>query len=274
MLLATGPVRTLGGQAPRIVFGEEPKAPGAGPGRRLLLLDEEPAFELSFWCGTCQFLFKRLYGANDTLSLDALRTRLTDGLTDLDDAVITPFATLLATGSYIPLLLSVEPRLTHPVKPGDYFAEEQVSTWGVDPFWGLPEYPSTAYYRTFETAVSPDAHFFEFIVPMVPPAWNDPEAVARHAALLAASSSPTAVAVSTLDICQPAMADQSSDYYEHWCLTHFLLDGHHKMQAAAETGRPLRLLSLLSVDGSLATVEQVATVPNLLSQPRTRRHRR
>ena len=67
-----------------------------------------------------------------------------------------------------------------PMKPGDYFADEQVATWNVERFWGLPQYPQTPYYRTFETAVSRDAHLYEFVVPMVPPNWND---LARVAAM-------------------------------------------------------------------------------------------
>lgn len=59
------------------------------------------------------------------------------------------------------------------------------------------------------------------------------------------------------------MDTASTDYYQHWGLTHFLLDGHHKMHAAADTGRPLRLLSLLSVDGSLASPEEIARIPAL-----------
>jgi hypothetical protein len=267
MLLKADTPRIIGGNSPRLVFGEEAKATGAWAGRRLLLLDDKPAFELSFWCGTCQFVFQRLEGANAKLSLDELQQRLALGLDDLDAAVISGFAPLLAKGNYLPLLLTVEPRLICPGKPGDYFAEEEISTWGIDSFWGLPEYPKTPYYRTFETGVTGDAHLFEFVVPMVPPAWNDATKIAEYASTLQTSSAPTAVAVSTLDVCAPAMDNQSTDYYEHWGLTHFLLDGHHKMQAAAEAGRPLRLLSLLAVDASLATPEQVAQVPLLRSQP-------
>lgn len=247
-------------------FGEEPKEPGAYAGRRVLSLDDKPAYELSFWCGTCQFLFQRLEGANDTLSLPALRQRLTEGLQELDDDVIDAFSKLLPDGVYLPLLLSIEPQMRLPSGPGDYFAEEQMATWGVDPFWGLPEYPRTAYYRTFQTAVAHQGHLFEFVVPMLPPAWSDRTSVAEHAARLAESPTPTAVAVSTLDVCAPATDTQSEDYYEHWGLTHFLLDGHHKMQASAETGRPLRLLSLLSLDASLATREQLARVSSLRGQ--------
>lgn len=257
----------MGGTSPRLAIGEEPRPAGAWAGRRLLFLDDKPAFELSFWCGTCQLLFQRLEGANDTLSLDELQGRLTIGLDGPDTEVVDSFARLLPRAQYLPLLLAVDPRIIYPAKPGDYFAEEQIATWGVDSFWGLPEYPRTAYYRTFESAVSSDAHLYEFLVPMVPPAWNDQSRVAEYGRLLAESSSPTAVAVSILDVCAPAVDNESEDYYEHWGLTHFLLDGHHKVQAAAESGRSLRLLSLLSVDAGLATPDHVLRVPELRNQP-------
>jgi hypothetical protein len=271
MLIEAGLPRTLGGDHPRLVFGEEPKAKGAWRGRRVLALDGRPAFELSFWCGTCQLLFRRLEGANDTLSLADMADVLAKGLHDIDERVVGTFDALLPRGQFVPLLVSIEPRLVSPVQPGDYFAEEQVSTWGVDSFWGLPEYPRTAYYRTFETSVSADAHLYEFVVPMVPPAWHDPATVATYAQLLAGSSTPTAVAVSTLDVCAPAVARPGGDYYQHWGLTHFLLDGHHKVKAAAEAGRRLRLLALLSLDASLAGAAQTARLPALRRQGATPR---
>lgn len=272
MVIATGPPRTLGTESgARLRIGEEEKAEGAWAGRRFLFLDEKPAFELSFWCGTCQFLFKREHGSNETLSLADVEARLAVGLDDLNEDVIGAFAALLPLGEYIPLLLQVQPRLVRPVEAGDYFAEEQVATWGVEAFWGLPEYPRTPYYRTYETEVNAEAHLFEFVVPMVPPSWNNAARVESHRQRLANSSRPTAVAVSTLDICAPAEDSQSTDYFDHWGLTHFLLDGHHKFQAAASDGRPLQLLSLLSVEGSLGAAEHVARVPELRKRPRTGR---
>lgn len=180
----------------------------------------------------------------------------------LDDDVIAKFSELLPASDYLPLLLRVEPRLIHPSGPGEYFAEEQVATWGLSPFGGLPEYPQTPYYRAFETGIDSDAHLFEFLVPMVPPSWNERSRVNEHSHRLSTSSRPTAVAVSTLDVCQPAM-NNGVDYFAHWSLTHFFLDGHHKVQAAGESGQPLQLLSLLSVDASLASPEQVIRIPSL-----------
>ena len=272
VVLASAPPRLFGVETgARVRFGEDDKAEGAWAGRRLLFLDDKPAFELSFWCGTCQFLFKREYGAKETVSLADVEARLAAGIDDFDEEVISAFAALLPLGEYLPLLLQVQPRLVRPVDPGDYFAEEQVATWGVESFWGLPEYPRTPYYRTYETAVGADAHLFEFVVPMVPPSWNDAHRVESHRQRLHSSSRPTAVAVSTLDVCAPAEDWNSTDYFDHWGLTHFLLDGHHKLQAAAESGRPLQLLSLVSVEGSLADGDRVARVPELRSRPRVGR---
>jgi hypothetical protein len=266
VLLAAEGMAILGSQTPRLTIGEQPRQPGAGPGRRVLSLDEEPAYNLSFWCGTCPFLFERLEGANHTLSMDELQVRLNEGLDEVEHDVLQRFGALLPHGRYLPLLLEVTPRLVQPGKDGDYFSEEHLATWGISDFWGLPEYPHTAYYRTFETPVDDESHLFEFVVPMLPPAWDDQERVAEHVGRLAGSSRPTAVAVSTLDVCQPAM-DRGTDYYRHWCLTHFLLDGHHKMHAAAASGKALRLLSLLSVEGSLAADQDVAAIPRLRARP-------
>ncbi|HEX2703634.1 MAG TPA: hypothetical protein VHM72_09405, partial [Solirubrobacteraceae bacterium] len=61
------------------------------------------------------------------------------------------------------------------------------------------------------------------------------------------------------------------DYYAHWCFTHFLLDGHHKMQAAAESGLPLRLLAIVSIEHSLAERDQVLRLGELRDQTRIAR---
>lgn len=119
-----------------MVFGPEAKATASGaPGRRLLLLDKRPAFELAYWCGTCPILFERLEGANETLSLEQLAARLGDGVSGLDETVMEAFGRLLPLGMYVPLLLQITPRLVLPVHEGDYFSEEQVATWGIDSFW-------------------------------------------------------------------------------------------------------------------------------------------
>ena len=116
-----------------MVFGPEVEVAASGArGRRLLLLDGRPAFELAYWCGTCPILFERLEGASTTLSLEELAVRLGDGVSGLDETVMDAFGRLLPVGTYVPLLLQVRPRLVLPMHEGDDFSEEQVTTWGID----------------------------------------------------------------------------------------------------------------------------------------------
>lgn len=252
-------------------FGEEPKPEGSFAGRRLMWLDGAAAFELTFWCGSCPVTFERLVGANRTMSIAGLAETLRAGLDGIDPDVLGAFAELLPVGSYLPMLLRVSPQLVYPVTDDDYFAKEQVATWGIDAFWGLPENPRTPYYRTFETPVTNEAHLFEFVVPMVPPTWNDRARVQQFVEQLATTSRPTAVAVSILDISRPAVSDPGLDYYEHWALTHFLLDGHHKLEAAASIGGEVQLLALICVGGSLSAEADVLRLATLRGQAAGRR---
>ncbi|MFD8581993.1 hypothetical protein ACFV2A_03785 [Streptomyces californicus] len=103
---------------------------------------------------------------------------------------------------------------------------------GVDQFWGLPQYPHTAYYRTFETVVDTDAPLYEFAVPMVPPTWKERERVEEYLALMERGTALTSVAISMLDVCRSALG-LADDPAAHWDLTHFFLDGYHKLEAAA-----------------------------------------
>jgi hypothetical protein len=268
VLLSTAPVRRLGVPDHDAALRIGRADPASTVSARQLFLSGRPAFELSLWCGTCPFVFARQDGANGTLSTDLERLAdLERPLAVVDERVVDTFGPLLPEGDYLPLLLEVRPVLVAPHDDRDYFSHEQVATWGLDGFWGLPENPRSFYYRTFETAVDPNAHLYEFVVPMVPPGWNERDRVQHYADLMAQDVVPTAVALTTLDICQPAMDNQSTDYYIHWGLTHFLLDGHHKLEAAARTGRPVRLLALVTVDGSLAQRPDVERLARLRARP-------
>ena len=267
MIIEAGEALTLGTKSDSwLRFVEETKRPGAWRGNRLLYTGGRQAFELSFWCGTCQFLFQRLGGATEGGYIKAVQEKLARGIDGLQQDIIAEISPLLPKSVYLPLLLEISPRLVFPGGVDDYFAGEQVRTWGMVDFWGLPANPHVPYYRTFQTVVDSESHLYEFVVPMVPPSWNEGDRVQEFEEILATGGKPTAVAISILDVCAPAV-DDGPDWYYHWALTHFLIDGHHKMEAAAKNHRQLRLLTLLSMSDGLSTTEQVSRIPDLRSQP-------
>jgi hypothetical protein len=256
----------LGTSSPTVSVGEAEVPPGGWAGNRILTMDGKAAFEMSHWCGTCPFVFQRLEGANRTLSMDELAERLDTGLAGVDSSVVEAVSAVLPEADYMPLLLEIYPRLVFPGDDRDYFSDEQVATWGIDAFWGLPENPRTPYYRAVTRVVADDARLFEFVVPMVPPNWNDRERVEYYADRLGRGSEPTCLALGVLDIRQQAVWETPEGGLVHWGLAHYLLDGHHKIEAAAKSGRAIRLLSLVSMDSSLARKEDIERLPGVLAR--------
>ncbi|KXO97649.1 hypothetical protein HWD35_20070 [Tsukamurella tyrosinosolvens] len=272
MLISTAPQRRLGVPHDEATLRIDQIDPDDRVSTRYLFIEGTPALELSFWTGTSPFLFERKTIGYDISDERVPLDRLERGLDLIDDEVVATFSGLLPEGEYLPLLVEVTPELVAPYDDRDYFTHEQVATWGIDTLWGLPQNPLTHYYRTFETEVAPDEHLFEFVVPMVQPNWNDQNRVQHYVDLVAGGTTPTAVALSMLDRRAPAViAPDAVDYYEHWAVTHFLLDGHHKFEAAARVGAPLRLLALVNIDESLAGAEAVAELPDLLRRAPSKR---
>jgi hypothetical protein len=249
-------------------FTRTPVSDGAFNPRRLRL-DGDDAFDLTFWCGTCPLVFERLRGAKRTLTDDQLQGVLNAGLTSISPEVISAVSMLVQPGNYLPLLLNVHPSLVLPSGPDDYFALEQVEHRGFDSFWGLPENPHTPYYRGAQWRVDKNETMFEFVVPMVPPTWNDAGRISHYEDQFKTGVSPTVLALSILDHTQPFDSTQA-----HSGLIHFVLDGHHKLEAAAQLGRPVSVLAFVSLDDSLAGTEHLDRLVKQLGAHSLRRRLR
>jgi hypothetical protein len=231
----------------------KPAAGTAFPPRRLTLHGRE-VFELSLWCGTCPALLRKL-AEPDAADLRVANLSLDAGLPRIKKHVLRAYGQLLPKSTYTVLLLDVQPEAIHPGGGRDYFVKEQVATWGVDPLVGSGEAAESAYYRSFETPIDNERHLYELIVPMVPPNWNASSVVAAYEQRRQ-NVPPTAVAYSLLDVLAPAV-DDGQDWYWHWLLQHFLLDGHHKIDAASRSGQPVRLLSFIDEAISMANPPEV-----------------
>lgn len=255
--------RTITGSSSRVGFETE----GGGgwvAWDRYLTLDGERAYHIGNICDTCPFFFERLEGAREPLSPTELSERLRAGLSWLPAEVVETAAALVPDGDYHVLLLRLRPQLALPGGENDYFAHEQVELFGLEPFWGLPHNPRVPYYRAGTARIAlgasartTSAALHQLVVPMIAPTTLDQEATAAYAERFARGEEPTALAVGVLDAKAPVIYEGDPEVTEHWCLAHYLLDGHHKMQAAATNARPLTLLSLVSVQEGLASEDQL-----------------
>jgi hypothetical protein len=233
---------------------------------RFITLDGKRAHHIGNVCGTCPFLFERLEGANDKVSPTELSNTLRNGITSIDERAVDVAMEILPAGVYKALLLSCVPQFISPSKKGDYFFEEQIQLWGVDGFWGVPHYAKNEYYRTQAMNVGNRGALFEFVVPMFPKRYLHEATIQSYDAILNHPTTPTALAVSILDVKQPADWAGDLEITTHWCLAHYLLDGHHKMCAAANGGKPISILSFLAIEKGVSGPEQIAEVLKILAQ--------
>lgn len=220
---------------------------------RLISIDGKPAYEIGNICGTCSFYFERLEGANQSIHPENLIEQLNIGLTELDQETINTVSKIIPNGKYKVILMSIIPKLVELGDESDYFAKEQIDLWGIDGFSGLPHHPKIKYYRGTDQSIKEKEKIFEFIIPIFPQTWLDSNRIDFYKENISNNMIPTAIGLSVLDIKAPAVwiDDKEPDFKGHWCLAHYILDGHHKIFAASQLKKPINLLTFLAIDESI-----------------------
>jgi len=251
---------------------------------RYLTLYGDRAFVLGGSCDTCAFMFERKQ--SNFLSPTALAERLAAGVDLLEDDLLETAGELLPTGDYAVVDFNIEPSLTGPCQPDDYFSHESLDLFGMPSYEGVPDNPRTPYWRAGSRVLPRESgawpgregprprptnpkQFFHFVIPLEPPHHLDPDRVEHYQHQMESGTVPAALGVSVLDVRAPAVTPSDKDektyqYAEHWCLATYLLDGHHKVEAAARSKRPVRLLTFLARDASVASEQDVDAVVRLL----------
>lgn len=227
---------------------------------RYVLLYGEKAWYLGNVCETCPTLLERMVGAAHNIDPGPYGEQLAAGLSVLDGELVHMLSGMFPPGEYLVCLHTIEPRLVYPGQEGDYFHAEQPAQWGVDPFWGLPHNPRTEYYRQPLRPLAKDQLLVELTLPMYPQGWLDPERIGFYQNRPEALKLPTALSLSLLDVREPEEVEPGQKAVAHWNLNHFLVDGHHKVYAAAALEQPVNLLSFIALDESLASEEQARQI--------------
>lgn len=225
---------------------------------RFLMIDGKKSYHIGVACSECPFSFERIDEDSvsrrktiNTLSQEMLST-LNNGLTKLDSSFIELLKPLMPDGNYYVVLSKVIPTLVKPHQPGDYFSEEQVDLIGLGPD-GLPHYTKTKYYRCNNEVIPYEYKrgLFEFIIPLLTLGWLDPEKVSEYKELLIQGIIPTAVTLSVLHVGESPhhlRDEKNSALYSHTCLSHYLIEGHRKVYAAAMLKKPIPMISFIAIE--------------------------
>lgn len=226
-----------------------------------LHIDSAIVFEFGAPCGTCGVLFRKVSDAVALVS-DVDAPILLGDLSELPDVdAIRRLSAPLGTGHYEVRVFEAVPMRTVSGDTHDFFLHEQKPLNG----WSHAEdesRPGTSYYRFGADVALPAAAWsgtfpallLQLVVPLFDEALADEVRIQHWIDRADAGDQLTAMAITVVDQQSPAMdaEDEEYAYREHRALVHYLLDGHHRAIAAARTGRPLRVLSFVSREGSLA----------------------
>ena len=242
-----------------------PRKPEEGWWHERLAFDGDPYFHVGYNCSTCCFPFEKVGYFPSKGKWFHLPDRINAGLRAIDDEIIAALSHLLPGGDYIAALLEVAPVSVKLGSSKDYFANETKIAWERDDPGALDHYPKIEYYRTEVVPMAEGESLFEFVIPL----FGAPklETVCAHAEKLTRGVRPTAVAIGVLDAKAPAIRDVDHGIGAHWCLAHYLLDGHHKMYAAAILAKPITMLSLISLTVSGIRTESVDALVDSLGGP-------
>lgn len=222
---------------------------------RFIAVHGESVFEIGNICGTCEFWFRRLGQKGAQVDINDIDSRLAEGITEVRDQAVGAFEQLLESGTYRIAFIQLTPTIVQPGTADDYFIHELADMWPQND-GDAPNDPATPYFsivgrRGFLINGEKDLGF-EFIAPLQNPALLDSSRVEYFQKAIEKGTAPTAVAVGILDIKQHYDSEIA-----HWCLTHYLMDGHHKVAAAALTGQPITLLTFISSDFGISNSDQV-----------------
>lgn len=150
---------------------------------------------------------------------------------------------VLPGGYYKVIRSQVYPTYVVPGKSNDYFIHEQPRDWGTP-----VEDPKTYYYRIRSGYVEEDDEgyaegYFELAAPL---GSTKDLRMGKVNTIRKQEKTQTVFALGVLDV---KNAQSSTGICgTHWGLFHYLIDGHHKMYAAAIDGKPVNLVSFITLD--------------------------
>lgn len=239
-----------------------------------LLVSGQRVFEYGCPCGTCGILFRKLQSASERLD-DGAAVELLGRLDAVPSRETLPaLARILEPTTYHPVVLEGRVEFVEPGSDRDYFATDVVHLFGLEPpDYERPSGPDTPYYRFgVEATLKRSGRLggphralaTSVLMPLYDPAALSRERIEYWRAQHEDGMPMTALAVGVIDGQAPAMkpANVVYPFEEQFLLSNCLLDGHHRVQAAAEAGSTVRVLSFLALGEQSLVAE--ADVPDIV----------
>lgn len=227
---------------------------------RFIAVNGQNIYHIGNVCGTCYFFFEKLIDYKKSINPKETIDKLNIGLSSIDDNAIDVLQEIIPNGFYEIALLTISPKFALVGQKGDYFAKDQVDLWGIDGYYGVPHSPKVNYYRGTDKEIGDDRKLFEFFIPLTSPDYIDRTRVDFYKEQILKGYKPTAISVTILDVKEPAVWPDNEvkpEFTSHWCIAHYILDGHHKIKAASDLNSKITLLSFIATEKGISSTDQI-----------------
>jgi hypothetical protein len=202
---------------------------------RFITLGGQPVYKLGPNCETCEFFLARV--GEGMVSIDHTRDALNEFSAERTDkksvgALVKTFTALLPNGKYTPILAEIYPRQA--ASMGSKSSDDKTA---------LEFFAYAVHDERWAETAGGHMHFFEeWIIPVRSPipAHLNTSTVVAYQQSIDRGRQALAICISILE-----------EHQGNTRLLHFLLDGHHKTEAAARRASSLWIISFLSHDFSL-----------------------
>lgn len=227
---------------------------------RFITYNNQQLFHIGNVCGTCNFFFHRLdIEINQKLASTLLIQKLNEGITKLDKVIIEQYSVLFPNDDYEVLLFEFKPKQVFPSDKDDYFTNDLFNTWekednedDVEEGYVNLNKANIEYYRGQDKPIKEEDKIYEFFIPIFKNSQLDEKRIKYYEDLIEAGQKPTVLALSFLDVKCPCFypvingLEVKPDFFRHWCFANYLIDGHHKIQAAHRKQKSITILTFLA----------------------------
>ena len=186
------------------------------------------------------------------ISVHSLTAALSLGIDQLDPQIVSPIANLLPPGYYMVSLSTVRPRLVEPGTALDYHVTEMSIFWPEDTaraalaaYYRTPGWhePATITYMSGQQDQGVDVGVNVLLPTQAPEAMNEQRGE-HYRQALASGARPTVVTLHEFRYRNSNSQHGGTDLLANLGLSiHHVLDGHHKLHAAAGAGAPVSVLA-------------------------------
>jgi hypothetical protein len=235
---------------------------------RFIALNGQNIYHIGNVCGTCSFFFEKLSESKMEINPKEIIDNLNLGLTFIEKTKLDILREIIPNGNYQIALITIKPKFSRLGQTEDYFANEQVELWSEEGIEVISHSPNVNYYRGSDIEIGSERKLFEFFIPLTSNSYLDKERVEYYKKQIQNGDKPTAISLTILDIKEPAVwpkDDFKPKNTSHWCLAHYLIDGHHKIKAASDLNSEITLLSFIASDQGVSNFHDVDELLNYIN---------